>query len=144
MPVGQQVDPFRAYNFKLYFKGEAWAQFTEVSGLNVRVDVIRYREGGSRAVRCIPGQLYYGDVTFRYGLTSSPQLWNWFQGSVRGEVERLNVTIGLLDAAASDEVMRWNLNAAWIAEWSGAVLSAKSRELAIESMTLVYDELNRE
>jgi phage tail-like protein len=41
------------------------------------------------------------------------------------------------------EVMRWDLVNAWIAEWRGSVLNAMQREVAIESLTLVFETLQR-
>lgn len=139
-----QSDPYRAYEFKLLIDGVTEGHFTECSGLGVKVDAIRYREGGnSQVVRRIPGQVEYADVTLRYGLTSSSELWDWFLTSVRGEVERKNVSIVMLDADGVTEVLRWNLLNAWPAEWRGAMLDALSHEVAIESLTLVFDTLER-
>jgi phage tail-like protein len=39
--------------------------------------------------------------------------------------------------------MRWNLVDAWPAEWRSAGFDALSREIAIESITLVFDSLER-
>jgi len=38
-------------------------------------------------------------------------------------------------------VRRWNLIGAWPCEWSGAPLDALGKELAIESLSLAYDQL---
>ena len=40
------------------------------------------------------------------------------------QVERKNVSIVILDSQGVTEVMRWNLNDAWPAEWNGALLDA--------------------
>ena len=84
-----------------------------------------------------------GSVTLRYGLTSSRELWDWLQSAAQGRVERKNVSILMLDSQGTSEVMRWNLIDAWPSEWHSASLDALSREVAIESMTLVYDTLER-
>ena len=41
------------------------------------------------------------------------------------------------------EAMRWDLINAWPSEWKGAPLDAMSREIAIESLTLVFEEMQR-
>jgi phage tail-like protein len=138
------VDPYRAYNFKIEIQGVAEGHFTECSGIGVSVHAIRYREGGTaQVVRRLPGPIDYADVTLRYGLTSSPDLWNWFQSGVKGKVERRNVSIVLVDNDGVTEVTRWNLVNAWVSAWRGAVLDALSREAAIESVTLVFDSLEK-
>ena len=142
--TGVWTDPYRAYNFKLEIQGVTEGHFTECSGLGVKVDVISYREGGaSQIIHRLPGQVSYADITLRYGLTNSRQLWEWFLTSMRGKVERRNISIVLLDSDGVTEAMRWNLINAWVSEWRGSVLNASAHEVAIESMTLVFETLER-
>jgi phage tail-like protein len=141
---GTFVDPFRAYNFKLEIQGVTEGHFTSCSGLEVEVQPIRYREGGaSQVVHVIPGQVSYGDVTLRYGLTASAELWQWMLSAVRGTVERRNISVLMLDSGGTTEVVRWNLTNAWPSKWRGAPLDALNREVAIESLTLVFETLQR-
>jgi phage tail-like protein len=140
---GVWIDPYRAYNFKLIIQGVTQGHFVECSGLAVRVAAIRYQEGGDNVVHRIPGPIDYGDVTLRYGLTASADLWNWFMAAVQGRVERRNASILILNTDGVTEVLRWDLINAWPAEWRGAPLDAMSREVAIESLTLVFESLQR-
>lgn len=147
-PSGAQpgvfVDPYRAYNFKLMIQGVTEGHFTECSGLGIKVQVIKYREGGTnQVIHCIPGPVEYADITLRFGLTASRDLWEWLMTAVQGKVDRKNVSILLLDSDGVAEVMRWDLVNAWIAEWRGSVLNAMQREVAIESLTLVFETLQR-
>lgn len=136
---------YRVYNYKLIFQPDiAEAHFTEVSGLGVKVNSIAYREGGTQAiVRKLPGFVEYADVTLRYGLSSSRELWDWFLTGVNGRVERRNVSIVLLDTDGATEVMRWDLVNAWVTEWRGSVLDAMTNEVAIETLSLTFDTLAR-
>lgn len=139
------VDPYRNYNFRLDV-GAAEAHFTECSGMGIKVDTIEYREAGNnQVVRKLPGQVHYGEVTLRYGLTDSKQLWDWLMASAQGKVQRRNVSIIMLGADGGDLApgLQWNLNQAWPAEWRGAHLDALGREAAIETLTLVYETLER-
>jgi phage tail-like protein len=142
---GNWVDPLRAYNFKLLVNNVTEAHFTEVTGLGVQVERISYREAGNNAiVRAIPGRVTYASVTLRYGLTASNELWDWLLSAVEGRVNRRNVSVVMLDAAGATEVLRWNLINAWPQEWYGAPLDAMSRELAIETLVLAHEGLQRE
>jgi phage tail-like protein len=142
---GNWVDPLRAYNFKLLINNVTEGHFTSVAGLGVQVERIAYREGGNNSVvRAIPGRVTYAAVTLRYGLTASQELWNWLMTAVEGRVSRRNVSIVMLDASGSTEVLRWNLINAWPQEWFGAPLDAMSQELAIESLVLAHEGLQRE
>jgi phage tail-like protein len=141
---GAFIDPYRAYNFKLMIQGVTEGHFTACTGLGVKVEVIKYREGGTnQVVHCIPGQVNYADVTLRYGLTSSHEVWDWLMAAMTGKVERKNVSILMLDSSGVTEVMRWDLINAWPTEWHGAALDALNREVAIETLTLVYETLQR-
>jgi phage tail-like protein len=141
---GVFIEPYRAYNFKLVIQGVTEGHFTECSGLGVKVHTIKYREGGiSEIVHSLPGPVEYADVTLRYGLTSSNELWNWLLTAVRGTVERKNVSILMLSSDGVSEVMRWDLLSAWPCEWRGAPPNALDHLAAIESLTLVFDTLER-
>jgi phage tail-like protein len=141
---GTFIDPYRAYNFKLQIQGVTEGHFTECSGLGVDVQPIRYREGGAgQVVHVIPGPVSYSDIVLRYGLTSSTELWQWLLTAVRGTVQRRNVSILMLDSSGATEVVRWDVTNAWPARWRGAPLDALAKEIAIESLTLVFETLQR-
>ncbi|HUP20560.1 MAG TPA: phage tail protein [Gemmatimonadota bacterium] len=141
---GAYVDPFRAYNFRLEFQGEIEGYFTECSGLGARIEALQFREGGAgRHVHRLPGRVEYADVTLRYGLTTTSRLWEWFLAVADGRPERKNVSIIMLDNEGREEVMRWDLIDAFPTEWRGAPLDALGQEVAIESLTLVFNTLER-
>ena len=142
---GNTVDPLRAYNFNLIINGVTSGHFVTASGFDVLVDKILYREAGlNQIVRAVPGRVTYSSVTLRYGLTTSPELWNWLMTAVNGRVNRRIVTIAMLDPTGSNTVLRWKLANAWPEAWHGAPLDALSRELAIETLVLAHDGLERE
>ena len=142
--LGRPKDPYRGYNFKLEIQGVTEGHFAECSGLDIRVHAIAYREGGDpQVVRRLPGPVEYGDITLRYGLTDSRELWDWFATSVAGRVDRRAVSVVMLDSDGVQPVVRWNLFDAWLSEWRGASLNALDKGTAIESMTLVYERLER-
>jgi phage tail-like protein len=142
--AGAHVDPLRSYNFKLEINGIVEGHFTDCTGLNVNVAVITYREGGNAETTYkLPGPVTYGDVTLKYGLTDSLDIWNWFLAGVQGRLDRRNVSIVLLDNDGVTERMRWNLNNAWLATWTGTVLSATAQTIAVEQVKLVFETLDR-
>jgi phage tail-like protein len=138
------IDPLRNFQFRVEIAGVTAGHFTEVSGLGVRVQTIRYREGGlGQIVRTLPGAVDYAEVTLRYGLTQSRELWTWMQATVQGRVERKNISIMMLGTDGATEMIRWNLIDAWPAEWQGAPLDAMGRDVAIETLKLAFDRLER-
>jgi phage tail-like protein len=142
--AGVYTDPFRAFNFKMEVQGVTEGHFTEVSGLGAKVTPISYREAGnSQVVHYVPGRVEYSEITLRYGLTRSRELYDWFMSGVKGKVIRKNLSIVLLDSDGATEVTRWNLVNAWATEWHGSLLDAHSQEVAIESLTLVCESIDR-
>jgi phage tail-like protein len=142
--TGSRTDPYRQYNWRVEVGESAWAHFTYCEGLGVSVDVIKYREAGNNQImRAIPGQITYEPVTLHYGLTSSQDVFSWLMAAIEGRPDRRNVSIAMLDSTASEEVLRWNLEACWIAQWRAPKLDAASSNVAIENMTLVYERLTR-
>lgn len=141
---GAWADPYRSYNFKLVIQGVTAGHFTECGGLGMRVEAIQYREAGNTAVvHRIPGRVDYGDVTLSYGLTESRELFDWFLTAVNGVPARKNVSILMLDPGGAVEVTRWDLINAWPSAWRGAPLDALGNEIAVESVTLVFESLQR-
>jgi phage tail-like protein len=139
---GVVVDPYRAYNFKLVITSVVQGHFTRVEGLGVHVPRLLWRPGGENSrVRTMPGPVEYPPVTLRYGVTDSTELMRWLFTSVSGRVERRNVSLAMLDNSGSLEVRRLNLLRAWPCDWTGALLDSLGKDLAIESLTLAYDEL---
>jgi len=138
-------DPYRGYNFKLQIQGVNQGHFTECSGLGIKIEPIKYREAGNDlVVHHVPGPTDYAPITLRYGLSDSTELWDWLMAGVGGKVERRDISVIMLDSSGASEVIRWNLFNAWPSEWHGTMLNALSREIAIESLTLVFDSLSRE
>lgn len=142
--TGVWVDPYRGYNFKVEVQGVTEGHFAQCSGMGIKVNAITYREGGNNQIsHRIPGAIEYADVTLRYGLTKSTQLWEWFLKVVQGKLERRNISIVVLDTDGITEALRWNLLNAWPSQWAGTPLDAMGNELAIESMTLVFEGIER-
>jgi phage tail-like protein len=138
------VDPFRNFNFRLEIRDVAHGHFTECTGLGIRVHPIHYREGGTaQIVRALPGRVEYAEVTLRYGLTHSTELWTWFLQSVQGKVRRQHVSIAMLEEDGVTEGLRWNLFNAWPSAWAGAPLDALGRDIAVEELKLAFDSLDR-
>jgi phage tail-like protein len=142
--IGTRNDPYKGYNFKLTIKEKEEAHFTECSGLGAKIQVIDYRAGGEgQIVRRLPGQVQYPEVTFRYGLSDSKVLFEWFIGITEGKIERRNVSVAMLNDDGKTQGPQWNLLEAWPSEWRAADLNALGKEVAIETLKLAYERLER-
>jgi phage tail-like protein len=142
--TGQRVDPFRNFNFMVELDGIVQGSFTECSGLGSTTEVVENREGGDNVtVRKLPGKNTFTDITLKWGLTDSTELWDWRQQIVDGNVVRKNGSIVVFDLANSNEVARWNFVRAWPTKWEGPSLSAKGNDIAIDTLVLAHEGLTR-
>ena len=138
-----QKELYRAYNFIIDLGEGPVGYFTEVSGMGVDIETIDYREGGAApAVRKLPGRVSYPDITLKWGLSDNRELWEWLQTAASGEVVRRNISVILVNAGGQ-ETLRWNLVNAWPCQWRAAPLDAMKNEVAIESMVLTCEGLER-
>ncbi|RPJ61093.1 MAG: phage tail protein [Acidobacteria bacterium] len=139
------TDPYANYNFRLEIDGITKAGFTECTGLNAECNVIEYREGDeSLVMRKLPGLLKFGNVTLKRGVSSDPELFNWFKTVSDGDITRdESMSIVLLDEKRQ-EAVRWNLRNAWPAKWTGPDLKGNANEIAIESLELAHEGVERQ
>ncbi|MCL1848315.1 MAG: phage tail protein [Clostridiales bacterium] len=136
-------DPYLNYRFLIEIDGIVQAGFSECSGLSSKIDVVQYREGGDLGnVRKLPGQANYPDITLKWGLTDSSEMYDWHLNAINGMTERKNCSIIVL-GDDKEEVVRWNIYDAWPNAWTGPTLNAKGSDVAIEQMTLTCERVER-
>ncbi len=137
-------DPFAAFNFLVEIENIASAAFSEVSGLAVEVAAIEYREGGDKrlTVRKLPGLAKYLNVALKRGFTTDLSLWKWIKGVLDGNAQRAPVNITLLNDQRQP-VVRWHVREAWPCKYEGPDLNAKGNEVAIETLELCHEGLER-
>jgi phage tail-like protein len=142
-PTGQRVDPYKSLRFLLEIEGIVQAGFSEASGFGSDVEVVEYREGGdTQTVRKLPGKVSYPDLTLKWGITDSRELYDWHRAAVDGRVDRKNGSILLLDDLGQERV-RWNFFDAWPSKWEGASFNATGNEVAIDSLTVSCERVER-
>jgi len=121
------------------------AVFTEVSGLQVEMQVTEYEEGGTNSfVHRLPGRLKISNVTLKHGLTRSKDFLNWCLTPAtrpKPSVDRRNVSVVMFDVAGQ-EVIRWNFAGAFPVKWVGPQFTADSTSMAIESLELAHQGMN--
>jgi phage tail-like protein len=137
------ADPYKNFRFLVEIDGVVQAGFSDVSGFGSNVEVIEYREGGDAAtVRKLPGKVSYPDITLKWGITDSRELYDWHLAAVNGAIQRKNGSIILLDDAAQEKI-RWNFFGAWPSKWDGADFTAKGNDVAIDTLTVSCERVER-
>ena len=145
MATGTRTDPYRSFNFRVEIDGTTVAAFSEASGLTADGDAVDYREGTDvrNTVRKLIGLRKYSNITLKKGYTDNEELWNWYTNILNGLADRRSGAIILMNEAHED-VMRWNIQDAWINKIEGPSLKASGNEVAIESMDLVHEGISLE
>ena len=142
METGERIDPFRAFNFRVEFDGLTVGSFSEVSGLTSEGDAIDYREGTDfpLTARKLTGLRKYTNIVLKRGYTTNDELWSWHRNIVNGVADRRNGTVILMDEERKD-VLRWDVENAWINKIEAPTFNASGNEVAIESVEIVHEGL---
>ena len=142
MATGDIPDPYNNFNFHVEIDGITRAAFHECSGFDSTIDVIEHREGGETTLRKLPGMTKYSNIVLKRGITDDKQLYDWHIKAVKGQVDRKNGSILLLDRGGQ-EVARWNFVRAWPSKWTGPSLTSEGNDVAIETLELVHEGVER-
>jgi phage tail-like protein len=143
MPTGNRVDPYRGFNFLVEIDGITRAGFQECSGLDATTDVTEYREGADpNHKRKLTGLNSFSNITLKWGVTDSDELWKWRQTVIDGRAERKNGSIILMDAAGQEKV-RWNFFSAWPSKYDGPDFNAKGNDVSLDALTVSCERVER-
>jgi len=145
MANGQRVDPFNNFNFLIEIDGITRAAFHEASGFDSAIDVIDHREGGENTnVRKLPGMTKYTNITLKWGTAPDHDLYDWHRQWVEGDpaAQRKNGSVVLLDRQGQEQI-RWNFFNAWPCKWTGPSFTAEGNDVAIETLELAHEGLQR-
>jgi len=139
--AGQRIDPYKGFRFRVEIEGIQQAGFAECSGLGSQIDVVEFREGTepNLTVRKVPGKVRYPDIVLKWGITDSRELYNWHLAVIKGDLQRKNGSIVLLDDQGQEKV-RWNFLDGWPSKWEGPTLNARSDDVAIETLTITCEK----
>lgn len=147
MPPVIRDDPYPNYNFLVVVNGVSddggaiSVGFSEVSGLDVEIDIIEYRNGNeTNTVRKLPGLKKFTNITLKRGVTGDMKFWNWALSGINGQLNRADGSVVLLDENRQ-EVMRWNFRRGWVCKISGPELNSTSKEIATETIEICHEGL---
>lgn len=148
MALVYRDDAYPAYNFIVSIigisdDGEAVrAGCTEVSGLEVEVTAIEYRNGNEDiTVRKIPGLKKFTNITLKRGMTGDAALWNWIRSAMKGQIQRAQGSIVMHDEQHL-EVARWNFTRGWPCKFTGPGYNASNNETAFETIEICHEGLS--
>ena len=143
MATGVIPDPYGNYNFLVELDGISRAAFQECSGFDSTIDVIEHREGGENTVlRKLPGMTKYSNIVLKWGVTDDTELYDWHRKVIKGDIERKNGSIVMLNRKG-EEVVRWNFVRAWPTKWDGPDFNAEGNDVAIETLEFCHEGITK-
>lgn len=146
--MAEPLYPFTSFNFAIEIRVEGGptkvcnAAFSECDGLEMTAEIKTIREGGSndRQIR-LSGPVTYGTVTLKRGLTSSFDLWSWFQLTLEKPATRASAEIIIFAADGKTERVRYVLSRCIPIKLKAPPLNAKDGLIAVEEFQMAYEHL---
>jgi phage tail-like protein len=81
--ASQLVDPFANFNFVVEIDGILTAGYSEVSGLEVELEVERRKFGGDNSTEYkFIKQASYTDLVLKNGISQDDFMWKWFESTL--------------------------------------------------------------
>jgi phage tail-like protein len=137
--------PLPKFHFLVKWDPGVRAGFTEVTGLDMQIEAIEYREGSSPEYSKVkmPGMRKFSNITLKRGtVAGDSDFYKWVQNiNLDAAVERRDITISLLDETHAP-VMSWKAKQAFPVKLAASDLKSDGNEVAIESIELVHEGLS--
>ena len=141
--------PLPKFHFQVIWDGSKM-NFTEVTGLTVETEPIKYRHGNSPDYVHTqqPGLKKFQNVTLKRGtFENDNEFYEWWDKTKffeeKGAEFRRTVVINLLDEE-HNPIVSWKVKNAWPVKVQSADLKADANEIAIESIELVHEGIEIE
>ena len=140
-----RVDPYRTFRFRVEIDGVKQAGFNECTFADTSTEAIEYREGNEPPIfRKLSGLTKYGNITLKWGITDSMDLYKWRQQIIDKGAQgaRKNMSIILIDEAGMDKA-RWNIVQAWPVKYDPTDFNAKNNDVGIETLEIAHEGFTR-
>ena len=135
--------PLPKFHFQVQWGGIRIG-FTEVTGLDMQVEAIEYREGSSPEYSKIkmPGMHKFSNITLKRGtIEGDRDFYKWINTINLTVTERRDIIISLLNETHTP-VMTWKAKNAFPIKVQASDLKSDGNEVAIETLELAHEGLN--
>jgi phage tail-like protein len=114
--------------------------FTRCSGLELRIEVLEYAEGGNNEfLHQLPGQLKYPNLVLTRGLTNEDAVFKWFSAT-RTKAQRKEVTV-TFQTQTKQPVRTFTFADAFPVSWTGPVSEAGTSAVGFETLEIAHGGL---
>lgn len=134
--------------FAVEFQGKLKGVFRECSAFGSENQVVIHQGSGPTGKQVTlkqPGNLTFPPITLKQGVTKDKQFWTWYEEVEQGKITnaRKDGTITMYDDKGT-AVAKWNFIKAWPSKIVAPSFDAGSNDVAIEELTIVYEDYKRE
>jgi len=143
MATTQSQYPLSKFHFLVQWGGQRLG-FTEVTGLDMQVEAIEYREGSSPEYSKIkmPGMHKFSNLTLKRGsVAADTDFYAWVNTISLNKAERRDIIVSLLNEN-HDPVISWKAKNAFPIKVQASDLKADGNEVAIETLELAHEGLS--
>jgi phage tail-like protein len=142
---GFDGEPAVSSRFLFEVDGVEIGVFSEVEGLELRVDVATYDEGGKNGyTHKLPGRLSWPHIVLRRGVTDSDALFSWVRKSSGDDFTANNNKLTRCTAAITvvgndDSRLRaWELQDAFAVRWTGPKFDVSGSDPLQEELEVAH------
>jgi phage tail-like protein len=132
-------------SFLFEVDGVQIGMFSQVTGLEVRVEVATYHEGGENGfLHQLPGRMTWPHIVLRRGVTDSDALFAWVNKTAgpgfSANSDKLSRSTGAITVIGSDgsRLRAWDLKDVFAVRWSGPTFDAASSDALHEELELAH------
>lgn len=131
--------PIPVYRFVVSF-GEESIPFSEVSGLDIGVDTITYKDGLGKIH--MPGQKTDVNITLKRGLVrQKSQFYDWISSMSLNLVDKKDITVSLTNETGTEPLVTWKVMNAFPKKLTAPSVNGSSNEASVESLELMADDV---
>ncbi|KAB2951956.1 phage tail protein [Heliorestis acidaminivorans] len=133
----------QTYRFAVLIENVDVAHVSDVSGIDISVEVHEYREGSfpENHVRKIPGLRKFGNITLKGGVVKdNHSFYDWIH---QNPPEQKNVTIEARDSDMTTVLAAWTAEGAFPVKYTGPEFSGTKSDIAFESLELAIQKISR-
>ena len=135
--------PLPKFHFLVQWGGKRIG-FSEVTGLDIQIEPIEYREGSSPQYSKIkmPGMQKSSNITLKRGtVAGDKEFYTWIKTVNLNTIERRDLTISFLNEN-HEPVISWKVMNAFPIKVQASDLKADGNEVAIETIELAHEGLD--
>jgi phage tail-like protein len=141
--TGSRNDPFLAFRFNVTFDDLPPGGFSDCTGLQMETEVHEYVEGGLNTnTRKFATRSKQVNLVLKRGIVNKV-LWDWYHDISIGKMKFRNATIAVFDSSGTKQVLEFQILKAFPVKWIGPELNAAQNNLAVETLELAHQGLER-